>query len=233
MPSTFDGPGSGPPAHCPAVAAGRTLRTSQTRRTGGTRGVGHGPSNGRRERAKGQLREIPDGGHEPSNHESSASSRWRVRPDSSRIDRIASRHREAIFASRGSTGRRSTSAAPSVPAAVRSPTDSRGAVPVCAVRRALGNRERSASGRGSLAAALPAGILAVVPGSRRGDPDRGGHAIARSGRVVRPVRRPTDRQAHRRNGSGDPREICNQDPDRLARAFSILVSDRARPAGAR
>lgn len=50
----------------------------------------------------------------------------------------------------------------------------------------------------------------------------GGPAIARPGRVVRPVRRPSDRQNPRRHSGGDPREICNQVPSRLARAFSIL-----------
>jgi hypothetical protein len=56
-------------------------------------------------------------------------------------------------------------------------------------------------------------ILRAFPSRRPGRSDRGGHAIARSGRVVRPVRRPTDRQATRRSVSGDPREICNLDHD--------------------
>ena len=49
----------------------------------------------------------------------------------------------------------------------------------------------------------------------------GGPAIARSGRVVRPVRRPTDRQTNRRSRGGDQREICNQIPRPSARDLSI------------
>jgi hypothetical protein len=41
------------------------------------------------------------------------------------------------------------------------------------------------------------------------------------------VRRPTDRQTHRRSRSGDPREICNQVPGK-ARDFSILGVGPAR-----
>jgi hypothetical protein len=48
----------------------------------------------------------------------------------------------------------------------------------------------------------------------------GGPAIARSGRVVRPVRRPSDRENPRRT-SGDPREICNQVPSDEPGAFSF------------
>jgi hypothetical protein len=77
---------------------------------------------------------------------------------------------------------------------------------------------------------LPAAILPTVPGLRRAGPDRGGPAIARSGRVVRPVRRPSDRQSPRYHRGGDPREICNQDPGSQAGVFSIL---RAARAGAR
>ena len=69
---------------------------------------------------------------------------------------------------------------------------------------------------------------ALVPGPTSSGSDRGGHAIARSGRVVRPVRRPTDRQTKRRNASGDPREICNQVPSRQARDFLILNTGRDR-----
>ena len=38
------------------------------------------------------------------------------------------------------------------------------------------------------------------------------------------------RQTHRRNASGDPREICNQVPSREARDFLILGAG-ARQAG--
>jgi hypothetical protein len=86
----------------------------------------------------------------------------------------------------------------------------------------------------------PAGE-AVTGGNRRpstgilpGSPDRveaawsrgflGGPAIARPGRVVRPVRRPSDRHNPRRQSGGDPREICNQVPSRTARDFLILRS---------
>jgi hypothetical protein len=79
-----------------------------------------------------------------------------------------------------------------------------------------------ASGSGSGLAGSP--ILGLVRGLASSGPDRGGHAIARSGRVVRPVRRPTDRQTKRRNRSGDPREICNQqDPGQAARGLSIFM----------
>jgi len=47
--------------------------------------------------------------------------------------------------------------------------------------------------------------------------------------VVRPVRRPSDRQNPRRHSGGDPREICNhvEDPSREARVFLFR---RAGPA---
>ena len=55
----------------------------------------------------------------------------------------------------------------------------------------------------------------------------GGPAIARSGRVVRPVRRPTDRQTNRRPRGGDQREICNQIPRPSARDLSIYRAEGA------
>ena len=78
----------------------------------------------------------------------------------------------------------------------------------------------------------PAGSRRLYsPGSRAasrrhgtGEP-LGGPAIARSGRVVRPVRRPSDRQNPRRHAGGDPREICNQIPGE-ARDLSILGPTR-------
>ena len=66
--------------------------------------------------------------------------------------------------------------------------------------------------------------------SRR--PDRGGHAIARSGRVVRTVRRPTHRQANRRTIGGDPREICNQVLGQATGGLSILMRARLASVGA-
>lgn len=98
---------------------------------------------------------------------------------------------------------------------------------VCAPAGVVGNRESAASGR------IPPrprhradrrGYTPGVPGSRRGGSDRGGPAIARSGRVVRPVRRPSDRQTNRRSSGGDPREICNQVPSQEARGLSILAA---------
>jgi hypothetical protein len=44
------------------------------------------------------------------------------------------------------------------------------------------------------------------------------------------VRRPTDRQAKRRNLSGARREICNQVPSPKARDFLIRITGRARQA---
>jgi hypothetical protein len=97
---------------------------------------------------------------------------------------------------------------------------------VCAPAGVGGNRETAASGR--IRPHLRAGrhppghrgYTPGVPGPRRGGSDRGGPAIARSGRVVRPVRRPSDRQTNRRSG-GDPREICNQIPSPWGRDLSI------------
>lgn len=102
---------------------------------------------------------------------------------------------------------------------------------VCGSEACRGNREYAASIAGGVSRSDRAGAgryTPSVPGSRRGGSDRGGPAIARSERVVRPVRRPTDRQTNRRTG-GDPREICNQQvPSREARDFLIL---RVSPAG--
>ena len=95
---------------------------------------------------------------------------------------------------------------------------------VCAPAGVAGNRESAASGPIRARGRHPRdrrGYTPGVPGSRRGGSDRGGPAIARSGRIVRPVRRPSDRQTNRRNTGGDPREICNQVPDREARDLSI------------
>ena len=88
---------------------------------------------------------------------------------------------------------------------------------------AIGNppHPKPTAGRSGGWDASPGRILRSVPGLRRGDPDRGGPAIARSGRVVRPVRRPTDRQTNRRSRGGDQREICNQIPRPSARDLSI------------
>ena len=101
---------------------------------------------------------------------------------------------------------------------------SRSRAVVCAPAGVAGNRETAASRRIRAGGRHPPdrrGYTPGVPGSRRGGSDRGGPAIARSGRVVRPVRRPSDRQTNRRNTGGDPREICNQIPDREARDLSI------------
>ena len=84
---------------------------------------------------------------------------------------------------------------------------------------AIGNpphRPRRAFGRRRVAAA----ILRTSDGVEVSD--RGGPAIARSGRVVRPVRRPSDRQTTRhRNVDGDPREICIHDLGTTAGVISI------------
>jgi hypothetical protein len=69
------------------------------------------------------------------------------------------------------------------------------------------------------------------PGSRARTSSRsgeGGHAIARSGRVVRPVRRASDQPTRHRNGGGDPRERSIQVPSLVARGFSILRDGRGR-----
>ena len=105
-----------------------------------------------------------------------------------------------------------------------------GAERIVAVRQgvsAIGKPPHPGRARsGGTKARVPAGILPTDPlvASRRpgaGEP-LGGPAIARSGRVVRPVRRPSDRQSPRRNASGDPREICNHsDPSHEARVELI------------
>lgn len=152
-----------------------------------------------------------------------------------RYERIASRHRGAIVTFRAVKGRRSTAAAPSVPRG--------GPVPV-----------RSARSDGRYAPGDPGPAIGKVPhlprpwsppgraprvyspsfqGRVEAAPDRGGHAIARSGRVVRPVRRPTDRQTNARHRGGDPREICNHSvPSPRTRDLSILWRSACEMAGA-
>ena len=61
-------------AHCDRAMGVRYFDHAATRRTGGNRGVGHGPSIGRRSR-ESSVPEIPLKGHEPSNHDPSASTR--------------------------------------------------------------------------------------------------------------------------------------------------------------
>ena len=61
-------------AHCDLRIGARYFDHAATRRTGGNRGVGHGPSIGRRSREL-SVSEIPLKGHEPSNHDPSASTR--------------------------------------------------------------------------------------------------------------------------------------------------------------
>ena len=100
----------------------------------------------------------------------------------------------------------------------------------------LGTGARPPSGRlGPLAAARPAvAILARSPGpSQR--PGQGGPAIARGGRIGRPVRRPSDEQpSSRRAGGRTTREICIQVP---AQAGTFFVGPRGQSeslrAGAR
>jgi hypothetical protein len=136
--------------------------------------------------------------------------------------------REAIV-SVYSEERRATAAAPGRGAPrVRSMSSVRHGARACCARprgsRAIGNPPHlSRGGR------QPSTRGGYTPGSRTASRrfDRGGPAIARSGRVVRPVRRPSDRQTHRRNASGDPREICNQVPSQTARDLSIPGADRA------
>jgi hypothetical protein len=98
--------------------------------------------------------------------------------------------------------------------------------------RAIGKAPHPvASPRGSTHPPDRRGYTPGVPESRRGGSDRGGPAIARSGRVVRPVRRPSDRQTNRRFSGGDPREICNQIPSPGGRDLSIpgTSGSRSRP----
>ena len=61
-------------AHCDSPFGLRYFDHAATRRTGGNRGVGHGLSIGRRSR-ESSVSEIPLKGHEPSNHDPSASTR--------------------------------------------------------------------------------------------------------------------------------------------------------------
>jgi hypothetical protein len=99
-----------------------------------------------------------------------------------------------------------------------------------------GNRETAASRvRGAPGRHRPGpdrytpGVPCRVEAAREQGFSLGGPAIARPGRVVRPVRRPSDRQNPRRHSGGDPREICNQVPSRPARDFSILMDGGRQP----
>jgi hypothetical protein len=145
-------------------------------------------------------------------------------------------------------GNRETAASvvPSAPAAGGRRTDRGQRAPrVTPVRIADGERRRGATsgqtkardsiGRRSDSTRKPSDTPSDrytpgVPEARRGGSDRGGPAIARSGRVVRPVRRPADRQTTRRRSGGDPREICNQVPRRGARDLLIHGAVGAHPA---
>jgi hypothetical protein len=83
--------------------------------------------------------------------------------------------------------------------------------------------ERPKVEHGVIVRRVPVGYTPSVPAAIGGGPDRGGPAIARSGRIVRPERRPSDQQTrHRRRAGGFPREICNQVPSHEARDFLIL-----------
>ena len=245
-PPTFDDAFTGPPAHTPDARRDVRFGSRRTRRTGGHSRRRSRTSERTSELTKGRQGRPRSGvtnratmifGLEPE----------RVRRDSSiraspAIDRLPThaggdRSFGGVFRAlrtsvgdavrSGEFGRGERRATAAVPKRLRTrslASSERSRAGWFPQRGSAGNREDAASGRrrgvgGSRR--VPTAILPSVPGLRPGSSDRGGPAIARSGRVVRPVRRPSDRQSPRRRSGGDPREICNQVPSRAARDLSI------------
>jgi len=259
-PSTIDRRATGPPVH--TTRARRAVRF-RARRDAAHRGPLEASVTDLRTdfgADEGSARKIPDGSHEPSNHDLSASSRNASRRDSSFAHRhpsIASRRtRGAIVRFRENLGGRPGPAwgtrsgagktegkenggrPPPFPVSAPRPIVG---LPRCGAVRmvaghpggpAIGNpphRAISSSGRRHRASVdrYTPRVPHRVEAAREQGYSLGGPAIARSGRVVRPVRRPSDRQSPRRNASGDPREICNHsDPSLEARVELIPEASR-------
>ena len=200
-----------------------------TRHTGGTRGVDHGPSSGRhccegrQRRSRPRVTSRATMSDRPRAWNASGGTYRLIIAKAPIASRPLPGRRSSFLGGRKKSGRRATAVPgpPRVRSIIRMPRAVR------CMRFATDSRNRdSAVSTPGFPAPASCGPVAPVYSrrsrQRQAGPDRGGPAIARSGRIVRPVRRPSDQQTNRRLG-GDPREICNQIPSRMARDLSIQV----------